>query len=342
MKSPILDVRIEEVREATAALEQGRCVAILSPEVSGSSSVLQLAVNQLKDADDTHVVVQLNLPRGSRLPLDDFFRSTLRHMIRRLRTAAPELDVRRIMSELYGSAGQSLLPDSHSSALHFEEVLAVLVDEMLIPRGQRLVLVADHLGRVSLEHLREFGNIIHRLWEELDGHLVLLTAGAEPLYTLCRRGSRDGHFSAFHIAHRVELKDLTIDKTERFVDMRLANAGITLSTDARESLMERVITLTSGHPYFIDRVLEQLGPTGVDGLLAEPLDELVAMVDVDDPYLEGCRDLVQRGVSDKQRAQMLKRLSASMHGPAPSYLDRDAALETLRWKGLLTVRDRTW
>ena len=119
MKPPILEIRNEEVREVTAALEQGRCVAVLAPEVSGSSSVLQLASERLKQSGDTHVVVHLNLPRGSRLPLDDFFRSTLRHTIRRLRTAAPGLDVRQIMSELYGDAGQSLLPDSHSSALHF-------------------------------------------------------------------------------------------------------------------------------------------------------------------------------------------------------------------------------
>ena len=342
MKPPILDVRLDEVREVTAALEQGRCVAILSPEVSGSSSVLQLAAEQLQQAGDTHIVVQLNLPRGSRLPLDDFFRSTLRHMIRRLRTAAPELDVRQIMSELYGGAGQSLLPDSHSAALHFEEVLAVLVDELLIPKRRRLVLAVDHLGRVSLDHLREFGNIIHRLWEELDGHLVLLTAGAEPLYTLCRRGSRDGHFSAFHIAHRVELKDLTPTETERFIRARLVQRELLLTTRDVETLVERIITWSAGHPYFIDRALDQIDEIGLDGLLSLPQDEVAALIYAGDPYLEGCQDMLQRGVSDKQRAQMLSRLSSAVHGPTLSYLDRDASLETLRWKGLLTVRERSW
>jgi len=341
--SPILSVRAEAVREVTAAVQQGRCVAILAPEVTGSSTILQLAADELSEGrNPTHVVVHLNLPRGSRLPINDFFRSTLRHMVRRLKSAAPDMNVRQIVSELYGESGQSLLPESHSAALQFEEVLAVLVDEFLMPEGRRLVIAADHLGKVAPEHLREFGNIIHRLWEELDGHLVLVSAGSEALYSLCRRGSGDGHFSAFHIAHRVEVDLLTRRQTAEFVDIRIQQLGLAPAADQRAAMVETVLLLTGGHPYFIDRVLNEIAAVGVHlGLQLTP-DDLAARICSDDDHLEAVTQRVLAGLPPRLRLLTLERLREVIAGPAPSYLDRDPAIEALRWMGFIRARDGEW
>ncbi len=341
--SPILEVRADAVREVTSAIHQGRCVAILAPEAGGSSTVLQLAADQLAaDPRKEHLVAPLNLPRGSKLPINDFFRSTLRHLLRRLRTAEPDLPIQDLVSELYGDTGQSLLPESHSAALHFEEVLALIADEILIPRNRRLVIAADHLGKVSQDHLREFGNIIHRLWEELDGHLVLLTAGAEALYTLCRRGSGDGHFSAFHIAHRVELHPLNAAQSARFIDARLRQLGLQPTAEQRRRLLDRAHLLTAGHPYFLDRLLNEVAHLSLDIATEIDPDDLGARIAAEDDHLDAAQGRILDHLPPRMRDLVLERLRQTIAGPAPSHLERDPAIETLRWIGFITPRDQLW
>jgi len=342
VRQPILEIRAEPVREVTSALHQGRCVAILAPEVSGSSGVLQLVSDELSRPESPYVVANLTLPKGSVLPVGDFFRSLTRHLIRRLRTAAPDLDVRHLMGELYGEAGQSLLPDSQSPALLFEEVLAVIVDEVLAPKGQKLILVADHLGRVSQEHLREFGNIVHRLWEELDGNLVLLTAGSEALYSLCRRGSGDGYFSAFHIAHRVELEDLDPAATESLIKERDRSGkfGLTDRPDFSQ-LVARIVDLSGGHPHFVDRLVEIVAQMDVGKWLTMSDLDIFRLLAAEDDHLEMCRERILN-TPRMDRASLLVHLEQATSAAPLSYLDRNKAIETLRWLGVIAAIDGHW
>ncbi len=217
--------------QVLASIEKGECSALLGPRYAGKSAVLE--------------AVKRHLPRDiSRLSID----------LCELEQASQERLFADIAKRITNYTRQFVGPDadiappstSHSTFLR--EVIDQSIDRM----QRDLLLIIDHLEKVSEDLLRELMRTLRASYTERqrkEHRLIIVVSGALSLAQLTL-----GPTSPFrNILRTILIGDLTHEESRQLIQSSLEAEGIDSSKSARKKLLEAA----QGDPYLINLICEK-------------------------------------------------------------------------------------